>query len=146
MKLFLAITLYLCSSVLTVAQESILEFSEGSSFTLTITSEDSTNSSVDFTGVYSHGGPSIESKLVNVMEKTPYEVNIPGTVFLGLFQSGSPDQRISVRLTKYVDGKLLGHTAGSGGINLVRADEHGMVYGLPTRYDEFWGAFGGSKK
>lgn len=142
MKQFMLITLILCSPVFSVGQDSTPAISEGSSYTITITSEDSTKPSIEFSGVYSCSGPSLEPKLFEVTEQTPYEVNVPGTIFLGLFHSPLREDRVHVKLTHYVDGKHLGHTEGSSVINVVRADQKMMAYGLPIKYDDPWGVFG----
>lgn len=87
--------------------------------------------SVEFSGAYASHDSATSPKLTMLRGSTPFEMEVSGTTFLGMFQAGTENVRLRVTLKKYVDGRLMGSAVGSGLLNLVHGEQESIGYGLP---------------
>ncbi len=108
--------------------------SEGTTYTFAISSSSDPSGKVQFSGAYVAYDPSGQPSIQYIQELTPFEYKVSGSVFLGMFQARSEDDRVTVTLTKYVAGRLGGHATGTSIMNVVHGGPDGIGYGIPSGF------------
>ena len=86
---------------------------------------------IEFTGAYASHDRATHPKLTFITQKTPFEMTVSGTNFVGLFQAKTENVMLKVTLKSLANGKMTSHAEGTGFLNLLHADPQGIGYGMP---------------
>ncbi len=100
-------------------------------YALTIVSSDSSKQNVSFSGAYAIGDSMKVPVLTVIEEKTPFTLNFVGASFVGLFQSKSINDPVSVRLVAYENDRFKSSLEGHSPLSVVHADHGALSYGWP---------------
>ena len=105
----------------------------GTTFLLRVESIDPENPEVSFKAAYAVYDSSALPQLIFLEGKAPFEKEMPGTHFIGLFQSAHDGPNVEVFLIMYIDGKQVASVDGAGPLSFLYADPHQIGYGLPDQ-------------
>jgi hypothetical protein len=131
MKHLLVLSLIALFGTLSVEPISAGSGSNGPTYSILVESKVEGTSDIHFAGAYVAYDGQNQSGIVYLEGETPFQVEVSGTYFLGMFQTISADERVEVTLTKYEDGTLLGHAKGTSRLNFLHGGPEGIGYGLP---------------